>query len=301
MRNKIIVLMIAALFLTGCFGAKTTLDDLATITLSAGDVLIVEPGKTIKINAVGRSEDNKSVAIEPVWSLDVDTKGAITGKNPAVFTAAADATGTVTITATVNDVSEKITLTIAVPEITNVVAHWGWEPSAQGGETDRVVNKGSATRGGYSAENFFTGFNDPQQWVEWSMNIPEAGQYRLIVRYSTHADAPYVKRNFTLRGLDEDVTAAYIDETYNLDPGAVGNDSADKENDEWMFFKSDLLDLEAGEQVLRMTFIVHEDHEAGQQFSNVVQVGFVAVDPAEAVFTQAEYIDELDSSLEIFN
>lgn len=296
MKSKIIVLMIAALLLAGCFG-KVTVEDLDSITLSAPNQNIVEPGKTIKITAVGKSEDGKTIVIEPEWTLDDETKGKITQDNPAVFTAEANASGTVTVTATVGEVSEEITLTIAVPEMTNVVASWGWEPAAQGGVTERRVAGGTAQRGGYSKDYFFTGFNDAGQWVEWNMNIPEAGQYRLIVRYSTHNDPQFVRRNFTLRENGKEVAAAYIDKTYDLLPVRVDNDVDGQEPQKWMFYMSEPLELTAGEQILRMTFIEHNVNPVNVQFSNVLMVGFVAADPAQATFTQAEYIEALDNSI----
>lgn len=204
------------------------------------------------------------------------------------------ASGTVTITATVEDISEEITLTIAVTEITNVVANWGRSFVAEGGETEQRVGKTSGSRGGYSSEYFFIGYNDAGQWVEWDMAIPEAGKYRLVVRYSTHKDAEFVRRNFTLRKDDADLDAAYVDVTYDLPPGAVGTD-----DDEWMFYLSDLLELKEGDHKLRMEFIEHDKHDVGNQFSNVLMVGFVAADPEEAIFDQAEYIKELDGSLEL--
>jgi hypothetical protein len=298
MRSKIIVLMLAALLLAGCFG-KVIVEDVASITLSAPNQNIVEPGKTIKITAVGRSEDGKkTLSIEPEWTLDDPTKGTITQDNPAEFTAAADATGEVTITAKVGEVEETITLIIAVPKITSVAASWGWEPDAQGGVTDQRVGGGSAKRGGYDGSRFFTGFNDPEQWVEWNLDIPEEGQYRFIIRYSTHQDPQFVRRNFTLREAGADLEAAYIDETYDLAPGRVDNDVDGQEPQEWKFFMSEPLELTAGNHTLRMTFVKHDVNPVNVQFSNVVQVGFVAADPTQAVFTQAQYIEALDRFLQ---
>ena len=96
-------------------------------------------------------------------------------------------------------------------EVTNVVVRPGWAPDAQGGPTGKTVGQtGDRSRGGYSRDLFFVGFDDPGQWVEWNMNIPEAGQYRLIIRYSTHEAPKFVRRNFKLRLASEN-EAAYID------------------------------------------------------------------------------------------
>lgn len=298
MRTKLVVLIVVAILLSGCFGGSNVERKLDSIILSAGIQNIVEPGETIKITAGGKAETGHNMAVEPVWSLDDETKGTLTQGNPAEFTAAADASGTVTITATVDDVSEDITLTIAVMEMTNVVARWGWEPNDYGGpdgQEVRATDEG-VFRGGYSSEYFFIGYNDPGQWVEWDMAIPEAGKYRLVVRYSTHADPSFVRRNFTLREVGEDLANAYIDETYDLPSGRVDNDSDDKDNDEWMFYLSDILELKEGEQSLRMKFVDNPDDESNQ-FSNVLMVAFVAADPEEAMFDEAEYIAELDGSL----
>lgn len=97
-------------------------------------------------------------------------------------------------------------------EVTNVVVSSGWEPDAQGGPTGKIVGQtGDSTRGGYSRDLFFVGFDDAGQWVEWNMDIPEAGQYRLVARYSTHEEPQAVRRNFKLRVAGEDITASYID------------------------------------------------------------------------------------------
>lgn len=177
-------------------------------------------------------------------------------------------------------------------EVTNVVARSGWEPDAQGGPTGKTVGQtGDSSRGGYSRDLFFVGFDDPGQWAEWNMNIPEAGQYRLIIRYSTHEEPPVVRRNFKLRLAGEDIEAAYIDETFDLPTGRVSTDE-----DKWMFFVSDLLELKAGEHSLRMEYILNIDHDE-RQFSNVLMIGFVAADPVEAVLDQADYIEALDKSL----
>ncbi len=177
-------------------------------------------------------------------------------------------------------------------EVTNVVARSGWQPDAQGGPTGKTVGQtGDASRGGYSRDLFFVGFDDPGQWVEWNMVIPEAGQYRLIIRYSTHEEPQFVRRNFKLRLAGEDIEAAYIDETYDLATGRVGSDE-----DRWMFFASDLLELKAGEHSLRMEYIFNPD-EDDRQFSNVVMVGFVSVDPVATVLDQEQYIEALDNFL----
>ena len=178
-------------------------------------------------------------------------------------------------------------------EVTNVVVRPGWAPDAQGGPTGKTVGQtGDRSRGGYSRDLFFVGFDDPGQWVEWNMNIPEAGQYRLIIRYSTHEAPKFVRRNFKLRLAGEDIEAAYIDVTYDLATGRVGTDE-----DRWMFYVSDLLELKAGENILRMEYILNTDEEDTRQFSNVLMIGFVAVDPAGELLDQEDYIKALDKAL----
>lgn len=184
--------------------------------------------------------------------------------------------------------------TTTIPgEITNVVAVTGWEPVAQGGPTEKTVGQaGDSSRGGYSNSVFFVGFDDPGQWAEWNMSIPEAGQYQMIIRYSTHEEPVTVRRNFKLRAAGEDITASYVDVTYDLHTGRVGTDG-----DRWMFYMSEPLELKAGEHSLRMEYIFDEAQEDDRQFSNLLMIGFVAIEPADGKVTQGEYIEALDNYL----
>lgn len=92
-RTKFTVLFIVAILLSGCFGGSTIERELDSITLSTDTQNIVEPGKTVKITALGFAEGGQGIAVEPVWSLDDESKGTITQDNPAEFTAAAEASG----------------------------------------------------------------------------------------------------------------------------------------------------------------------------------------------------------------
>ncbi len=60
---------------------------------------------------------------------------------------------------------------------------------------------------------------------------------------------------------------------------------------------SDLLELKAGENILRMEYILNTDEEDTRQFSNVLMIGFVAVDPAGELLDQEDYIKALDKAL----
>ncbi len=295
MKNRLVVLIFVAILLTGCFGGVVE-KELDSIELSVDQQNIIEPnyvkpGETVKITAVGRAENGQSIAIEPVWSLDDESKGTLTQDNPTEFTAAADASGKVTITATVEDVSEEVTLEITELEIASVVANWGSSFVDEGGGSKALGKTGDPSRGGYSSEYFFINYNDPGQWVEWDMTIPADGEYRLVVRYSTHKDPQFVRRNFTLRKKDAELEDAYIDKTYDLPSGNVSKDEGN-----WMFYLSDLLELNEGDHKLRMEFIDIAEDESNQ-FSNVLMVAFVAADPVDAKFDQAYYIEVLDASL----
>ena len=47
-----------------------------------------------------------------------------------------------------------------------------------------------------------------------------------------------------------------------------------------------ILELKAGENILRMEYILNTDEEDTRQFSNVLMIGFVAVDPAGELLTR---------------
>ena len=80
--------------------------------------------------------------------------------------------------------------------------------------------------------------------------------------------------------------------TYELSTGRVFTDE-----DWWKFIVSDLLKLMAGDNILRMEYMLNTDEEDTRQFSNVLMIGFVAVDPAGELLDQADYIEALHKAL----
>ncbi|WP_257345923.1 polysaccharide lyase family 8 super-sandwich domain-containing protein [Pseudalkalibacillus decolorationis] len=82
---------------------------------------------------------------------------------------------------------------VAVSENLEGIVIEGEDFSEQGGGSVNIADKQGASEG--KAINMW---DDSGHWLEWKVNVPESGNYKAIVRYSTDSDTS--KRDFAIDG-----------------------------------------------------------------------------------------------------
>lgn len=218
----LVVLLVVVVTLTGCFGfLKRTEKELDHIFVSLpDDVEVIEKGTSVELNVVGRAEDESTVIFEPEtveWTFLPEDSGTLTPDNEAstkaVFTAAADFTGEVTVKVVADELEAEVTFKVtevfifgskAWREDMEVLGLQGPGDEEQNykdaeKEDDRSgVNKIDGSRG-YADGTAFSHWNWRGHWIKWNLNITEPGDYALVICYATDE-----KSDQSLRTLEMD-------------------------------------------------------------------------------------------------
>lgn len=234
-RIGLVVLLVVVMTLTGCFGfLKRTEKELDHICVSfPDDVEVIEKGTSVELNVVGRAEDESTVIFEPEtveWTFLPEGAGTLTpdteAATKAVFTAATDFTGEVTVKVVADELDAEITFEVVEVFIFGSKA-WrdGMEEEALGlqgpGDEEqnyKNVEQDSDKKGvqmidgtrGYADGTAFSHWNWRGHWIKWNLNVTEPGDYALVIRYATKEDSEYTKRTLeindvVIRGKDDPI------------------------------------------------------------------------------------------------
>jgi hypothetical protein len=145
-------------------------------------------------------------------------------------------------------------------------------------------------RSGYSSEVFIIGWDKPGNWVEWEIEIPEAGEYNFLMLYATYDDPNIVgvKRNLKLRQPDESLVTVFEEVLFPT----FGNSGRNG----WALKVTEPIHLEAGKQTLHLEALDFGVNVEGKVSLNVVWVGLLRA-PKDATITDAMIISAVDKQL----
>jgi len=219
----LIVLLLVAL--TGCFGLlKPGNPEELDLKAEKSSIIL---GGTNTLTVVGKDARGRSVAVEPAadaWSVEPADAGTITpdAKNPAeaVFKANEEFEGgEVTVKVTWEDLEAEITFEVKAVVITGVWAYNDIKDQDGAYKTDPKVNpnhkdgarqapeesEGSGFARCYSTGAVFIDWLYGGHWISWDIDVPAAGEYALVLRYScplNDEDQQHRVRTLTIDGED---------------------------------------------------------------------------------------------------
>lgn len=225
MRNTLQLGLVVALVLalTGCFGFLKPEDaKLEQLELTAG-AEVVEPGESVTLTVVGKDAKGKNVVIEPTadnWSWEPENAGTLTvdeaDPKRAEFTASAEFEGEVTVKVIYEELEAEVSFNVAEVEILGVKAcdyvdqgPGDYEQNytnAQQTDDNNGVRKRENDERGYKALTWFSHWNWPGHWIQWEIEVAEAGDYALVMRYATKEVPPYTDRWLKIN--DEEIHGA---------------------------------------------------------------------------------------------
>lgn len=252
-------------------------DKLAKIEVTAPYTKLIA-GQTLELTVTGESETGLPMQVTPTFELDNDAAGTVTdGKFKAT------AVGTATITATVDGITDTFDVEVYEPVVR---ARKGFPVLAYKTDNgDKLENKG--LRNGY--DSYFVGWNTPGTWIDWDIEIEEAGDYLFFVRYGLHNSTPFVKRSFEVRIGDADPYIPAV--TLELEHDGDSNFGSEK----WIVKSFEQLHaLQVGNNIVRMENVATG---AAQEGMNVVNLGFIKIDEGMMPLTEEEIISIVDAVL----
>ncbi|HKM18109.1 MAG: hypothetical protein GX228_03120 [Firmicutes bacterium] len=206
-----IVFLIVALVLVGCAGDK----ELHSLVLIAGSSA-VEPNMSTVVTVSGAAADGSRVKIEPIsegWVLVTEAAGTLApdpdDPGKAQFTAAAGYYGDAIVKYQYEGLEAEITLRVSELVIVGAKA-WDFVDQGPGDSSQNYLNSPNSddhngvraiddTRG-YAANTAFSHWNWNGHWLKWKLDVPQAGEYALVLRYATKEDSQYTKRALTIDG-----------------------------------------------------------------------------------------------------
>lgn len=217
-KSSLIFLLVVSVLLSGCFGLFGGGDkEIDHIEISAGKEGPIEPETSIILTVIGKAEDNSTITIEPeedAWVLVTEDAGELVvdenNTATATFTAAEDFAGMATVKVEYEEFTDEIEIEVIQFIVEGVAAYSGivdqgsiseeYHYEKSDNELDRDgVNPIDDARG-YAEETAFSHWNWYGHWLAWNINVPEAGDYLLVIRYATKEESQYTNRTLAING-----------------------------------------------------------------------------------------------------
>ncbi|MGB4615524.1 MAG: hypothetical protein WBI59_05730 [Limnochordia bacterium] len=221
------VVLVLLVTLSGCFGGKQEERILAQLDLSAEKESIAQGGSNT-ITVIGKDAKNRTMTVKPeadAWSFEPAEAGTLApapnDQTSVVFTAAEDWTGTVTVKIEFEGFSAETTFEVSPIVITGVWAYRDIKAQDGSYKDDPNVHQNHANGARQAPEDtpgfarcyshgaVFIDWLYGGHWISWDIDVPAAGEYVLVVRYSCPVeDVNQRRRTLTIDG-EEIVTFEY--------------------------------------------------------------------------------------------
>ncbi len=226
-RLELVMVLVLLVAFTGCFGGGKEERILAELELSAVEEAIARGG-TNTITVVGKDAKNRTMTVKPeadAWSFEPAEAGTLApapnDQTSVVFTAAEDWTGTVTVKIEFEGFSAETTFEVSPIVITGVWAYRDIKAQDGSYKDDPNVHQNHANGARQATEDtpgfarcyshgaVFIDWLYGGHWISWDIDVPAAGEYVLVVRYSCPVeDVNQRRRTLTIDG-EEIVTFEY--------------------------------------------------------------------------------------------
>lgn len=165
-----------------------------------------------------------------------------------------------------------------------IVANIGYPYYNTGGYNKKQPGTKNDNRSGYTG--YVSSWDEPGAWVEWLVEVPEDGEYFLVIRYATGEE----------KGAKHDLSISqlYGEEYFGLDnlyfPLGGKWGSA-----EWLVKVVDKeIDLKQGKNIVRLTLLDIDEENGGM---NLLNLGFIEAQNGQLNLSNEEIIQSFDELL----